>query len=52
LDGNVKQEKDGKFIRNPWGYPASPSYPGYNEEWKETVVKDTGEKLLHPDSKK
>ena len=52
LDGNLKQEKDCKFIRNPWGYPASPSYPGYNEAWKETVVKDTGEKLLHPDSKK
>lgn len=45
LDGNVKQEKDGQFIRNPWGYPASPSYPGYSETWKDQVIKETGDKL-------
>lgn len=47
LDGNVKKEKDGKFLRNQWGYPQSPSFPGYPETWKEEVIKDTGDKLLY-----
>ncbi|MGE5316427.1 MAG: C69 family dipeptidase, partial [Chloroflexota bacterium] len=47
LDGNVKKEKDGQFLRNPWGYPQSPSFPGYSEEWKEEVIKATGEKLKY-----
>lgn len=45
LDGNVKQEKKGEFLRNPWGYPQSPSFPGYSETWKEQVIKETGDKL-------
>ena len=46
LDGNVKQEKDGELLRNPWGYPMPPRFPGYPESWKKRVVEDTGEKLL------
>jgi dipeptidase len=46
LDGNVKQEKDGEFLRNPWGYPQSPMYPGYPEEWKKNVIEKTGDKFL------
>ena len=45
LDGNVKQEKDGELLRNPWGYPMPPRFPGYPESWKKRVVEDTGEKL-------
>ncbi len=48
LDGNVKQEKDGKFLRNPWGYPQFPSFPGYPEKWKKNVVEDTGEQFIYP----
>ncbi|MGE0021331.1 MAG: dipeptidase [Draconibacterium sp.] len=48
LDGNVKQEKDGEFLRNPWGYPQSPSFPGYPESWKKEVIEHTGDKLLYP----
>jgi dipeptidase len=48
LDGNIKQEKDGEFIRNPWNFPPSPSFPGYPESWKKSVVNDAGEKLFHP----
>lgn len=48
LDGNVKQEKDGEFLRNPWGYPKSPSFPGYPDEWKKEVIENTGDKLLYP----
>ena len=51
LDGNVKQEKDGEFLRNPWGYPRSPSFPGYPDEWKKEVIENTGDKLLYPAGK-
>lgn len=47
LDGNVKKEKDGQFLRNPYGYPQSPLHPGYSEEWKEQVIKATGDKLKY-----
>jgi dipeptidase len=46
LDGNVKQEKDGELLRNPWGYPLPPRFPGYPDSWKQNVKEDTGDKLL------
>lgn len=46
LDGNVKHEKDGEFLENQWGYPKSPMFPGYSEEWKKNVVEKTGDKFL------
>ncbi|MGE0078059.1 MAG: dipeptidase [Bacteroidales bacterium] len=48
IDGNVKKEKDGEFIRNPWGYPVSPSQPGYNEHFLKTIINETGNKFLEP----
>lgn len=48
LDGNVKQEKDGQFIRNPYGYPASPRHPGYPDAFKQTIINETGEKFIYP----
>jgi dipeptidase len=45
LDGNVKQEKDGELLRNPWGYPLPPRFPGYPDSWKKNVSDDAGEKL-------
>ncbi len=50
LDGNRKQEKEGKFLRNPWGYPQPPSFPGYPDEWKEEVIKNTGDRFVYPES--
>lgn len=47
LDGNVKKEKDGQFLRNPWGYPQPPLHPGYSDTWKEQVIKSTGDKLKY-----
>ena len=52
LDGNVKQERDGEFLRNPWGYPQSPKFPGYPDSWKENLINNTGEKFLQPEQKK
>ncbi|MBQ9076982.1 MAG: C69 family dipeptidase [Muribaculaceae bacterium] len=45
LDGNVKREKDGKFEYTPEGVPAYPSFPGYNEDYYRTIVKETGDRL-------
>lgn len=47
MDGNVKKEKDGKFLRNPYGYPQPPTFPGYPESWKEEVIKSTGDRLIY-----
>jgi len=50
IDGNIKKEKDGKFERNAYGYPVMPSQPGYSDDWKKSVIEDTGDKLLVPAS--
>lgn len=48
MDGNVKKEKDGEFLRNQWGYPQPPSFPGYSDGWKKEVISNTGDKLKNP----
>ncbi|MBN2633795.1 MAG: C69 family dipeptidase [Bacteroidales bacterium] len=48
IDGNIKREKDGKFVVSEVGYPASPMQPGYDDKWKKSVIQDTGNKLLVP----
>jgi dipeptidase len=45
MDGNVKKEANGQFKRNPYGMPASPDFPGYNEEYYRSIVKSAGERL-------
>ncbi len=45
IDGNVKKEKDGKFLRNAHGFVPSPSQPGYPEWWLKEVVDKTGKKF-------
>jgi dipeptidase len=45
MDGNIKKEKDGVFLRTETGYPQHPDQPGYSEKWKREVVRDTGDKL-------
>lgn len=53
MDGNMKKEKDGRFLDNGNGrrIPASPDFPGYSDEWKKAVVKDAGERLKVVDVK-
>lgn len=48
MDGNIKKEKDGKFLRTSTGYPEFPLQPGYSDSWKKSVIQDTGTKLLVP----
>jgi dipeptidase len=52
IDGNIKKETDGKFNRNNWNFPVSPSQPGYPDSWKKTVIENTGEKLIVPEANK
>lgn len=47
LDGNVKQEKDGRFLRNPWGYPLPPAHPGYSKDFLEQIQTETNGKFLY-----
>ena len=44
-DGNMKKEENGKFKRNPYGYPASPASPGYDEDYFRRIAKEAGELL-------
>lgn len=46
IDGNIKKEKDGKFVPNRSNTTAaSPDQPGYPEWWRRKIVEDTGDKL-------
>lgn len=44
MDGVVRKEKDGEFIRNEFGQPSSPNRVGYSKEHYKRVVKETGNK--------
>lgn len=44
----VKREKDGKFELTPDGIAVSPIRPGFDEQYKSTIVRETGEKYLLP----
>ncbi len=46
LDSNVKQvDENGKFLRNPYGYPLKPKQPGYPDSWKKAVIEGTGDRF-------
>lgn len=44
MDGVVRKEKDGQFIRNEHGKPTSPDRVGYPENYYRKIVKETGDK--------
>jgi len=48
IDGNIKKEENGVFLRSETGYPLGPNQPGYSEQWKGIVVKDAGKNLKMP----
>lgn len=47
IDGNVKQEKDGKFLNNGnnESLPASPEHPRYPDWYYKIIIDDAGENL-------
>lgn len=52
IDGNIKKEKDGKFLDNGTGVAAGPDQPGYSEAWKKMVKDNTGDRLKVVEMKK
>lgn len=47
-DQAVKQEKDGNFELTPDGIATSPQRPGFNDNYKRIIIKETGDKYLIP----
>ena len=45
IDGNRKKEENGQFKRNEDGLPVQPDFPGYNQEYYNAIVRDTGDRL-------
>ncbi len=47
IDGNVKIERDGKFVYNGYGrnIPPNPDQPGYPDWWYEKIAEDNGDAL-------
>ncbi|MDL2281544.1 C69 family dipeptidase [Parabacteroides sp. OttesenSCG-928-G06] len=45
IDGNVKKEKEGKFLDNGYGLSAYPDFPGYDEEYYRSIVRSAGDRL-------
>ena len=49
MDSNIKQEENGEFKRNGYGYPARPMQPGYPDSWKKAVIEQTGDRFRRPE---
>lgn len=45
LDGNLHEETDGIFLRNPYGNPAPAKFPGYDKGYYERIIEETGDRL-------
>jgi dipeptidase len=43
IDGNVKKEKDGKFLTNGTGQAVMPSQPGYPKWWLNEIIREKGD---------
>jgi len=45
LDGNIKQEKDGEFVRTEYGVPARPAQPRYSDDFYRAIVNQRGSSI-------
>ncbi len=45
IDGNVKKEKDGRFLDNGYGLSEMPDFPGYSKDYYEMVARTHGQNL-------
>lgn len=50
-DQAVKKEKDGKFLLTPDGLAVPPERPGYPEQYRRTLIRETGDRYLVPEKK-
>ena len=47
MDGNMKKtDENGNFIKSEYDLPVYPTFPGYNKEYYEQIVKSTGDHFL------
>lgn len=44
-DGNIKRERNGKFIDNGWGVPENIQMPGYSKKFYQDIIDTTGDKF-------
>ncbi len=52
MDGNMKKvDEKGDFQYNEYGVPIYPSFPGYNQEYFDNIVRATGDHFLLPEKK-
>jgi dipeptidase len=45
IDGNIKRETNGEFLRTPTGVSVPPEQPQLPEFWRRAIKEDAGEKL-------
>ncbi|MDR0540742.1 MAG: C69 family dipeptidase [Dysgonamonadaceae bacterium] len=45
MDGAVKKEENGKFLKNPYGGPLYPNRPKMDEKYLREIVRQTGNRL-------
>lgn len=48
-DGNIKRERNQKFIDNGWGVPDAIVRPGYSDQFYKNIINATGDKYKVPD---
>ncbi len=47
MDGNMKKtDENGNFIKSEYDLPVYPTFPGYNQEYYDQIVKTTGDHFL------
>ena len=47
-DQVVRPEKDGRFLLTPDSLGQRPVRPGFNDAYKRTIIRETGNKYLMP----
>ncbi len=47
-DQTIKPEANGEFLRTPDGLGERPERPGFSEQYKEILIRETGDKYLVP----
>lgn len=48
-DGNIKRERNQKFIDNGWGVPDAIVKPGYSDQFYQNIINATGNKYKVPE---
>jgi len=43
-DGNIKRERNGRFIHNGWDVPENIEMPGYSDKFYKDIIEATGDK--------